>query len=45
MALPEGERPSLAQAACMIDASLEAADRFYPAFDFLVAAARRRKRP
>ncbi len=37
MALPDGERPSLAQAASMIDASLEAADRFYPAFEFLVA--------
>ena len=34
--LPEGERPTLAQAAAMIDAALEAADRFYPAFSFLV---------
>lgn len=34
--LPEGERPTLAQAAAMIDAALEAADRFYPAFDFLI---------
>ena len=37
MALPEGERPTLAQAASMIDAAMEAADRFYPAFDFLLA--------
>ena len=36
MALPEGERPTLAQAASMIDAAMEAADRFYPAFDFLL---------
>ncbi len=36
MALPDGERPSLAQAATMIDAAMEAADRFHPAFDFLV---------
>ena len=35
MSLPDGERPSLAQTASMIDAALEAADRFYPAFDFL----------
>src|SRR6202161_1925935 len=38
MALPEGERPTLAQAASMIDAAMEAADRFYPAFDFLLAS-------
>ena len=37
MALPTGERPTLAQAASMIDAAVEAADRFYPAFDFLLA--------
>jgi hypothetical protein len=36
MALPHGERPTLAQAASMIDAAVEASDRFYPAFDFLV---------
>ena len=36
MSLPGGERPTLAQAASMIDAAVEAADRFYPAFDFLV---------
>ena len=36
LALPGGERPSLAQTASMIDAGLEAADRFYPAFEFLV---------
>jgi hypothetical protein len=37
MALMTGERPTLAQAAAMIDIAVEAADRFYPAFDFLVA--------
>jgi hypothetical protein len=31
-----GEQPSLAQAAAMIDVAVEGADRFYPAFDFLV---------
>lgn len=36
MSLPGGERPTLAQAASMIDAAVEAADRFYPAFDFLM---------
>jgi hypothetical protein len=36
MALPDAERPSMAQAASMIDAAVEAADRFYPAFDFLI---------
>jgi hypothetical protein len=36
MALPHGERPTMAQAASMIDAAVEAADRFYPAFDFLL---------
>ncbi len=36
LALPQGERPTLAQAASMIDAAMEAADRFYPAFDFLL---------
>ncbi|MBA3811368.1 MAG: YbjN domain-containing protein [Caulobacteraceae bacterium] len=36
MALPEGDRPSMAQTASMIDAAVEAADRFYPAFDFLI---------
>ena len=35
LALPAGERPTMAQAASMIDAAVEAADRFYPAFDFL----------
>ena len=30
------ERPTLAQAASMIDAAIEAADRYYPAFDFMV---------
>ncbi len=36
MALPPGEQPTLAGAASMIDAAVEAADRFYPAFDFLL---------
>ena len=36
MAMPSGERPTLSQAASMIDAAVEAADRFYPAFDFLI---------
>jgi hypothetical protein len=36
IALPSGERPTLAQAASMIDAAVESADRFYPAFDFLL---------
>ena len=36
MALPTGERPTLAQAASMIDAAVEAGDRFYPAFDFML---------
>jgi hypothetical protein len=35
MALMTNEQPSLAQAAAMIDVAMEAADRFYPAFDFL----------
>ncbi len=35
MSLPDGERPSMAQTASMIDAAMEAADRFYPAFNFL----------
>jgi hypothetical protein len=38
LALPAGERPTMAQAASMIDAAMEAADRFYPAFDFLLAS-------
>ena len=40
LGLPHGERPTLAQAASMIDAAVEAADRFYPAFDFLIAGAK-----
>lgn len=36
LAVPEGERPTLAQAASMIDAAVEAADRYFPAFDFLL---------
>lgn len=35
LALPHGERPTLAQAASMIDAAVEASDRFLPAFNFL----------
>jgi hypothetical protein len=40
MALTTGEQPSLAQAAAMIDIAMEGADRFYPAFDFLVRGAK-----
>jgi hypothetical protein len=40
MALSAGEQPSLAQAAAMIDVAMEGADRFYPAFDFLVRGSR-----
>ena len=40
MSLMTGERPSLAQAAAMIDVAMEAADRFYPAFDFLVGGSK-----
>ncbi len=40
MALPDDERPSMAQTASMIDAAMEAADRFYPAFDFLINQAK-----
>ena len=36
MALMTGERPTLAQAAAMIDVAMEAADRFYPAYDFMI---------
>ncbi len=36
LSLPGAERPTLASAASMIDAAMEAADRFYPAFDFLI---------
>ena len=36
LSLPDGERPTLAQAASMIDAAVEAADRFHPAFDFMI---------
>ncbi|CAL1692574.1 hypothetical protein MMB232_02748 [Brevundimonas subvibrioides] len=36
LALPHGERPTLAQAASMIDAAVEASDRYYPAFDFMI---------
>jgi hypothetical protein len=40
LSLPTGERPTLAQAASMIDAAVEAADRYYPAFDFLLKGAK-----
>ena len=40
LSVPHGERPTLAQAASMIDAAVEAADRFYPAFDFLLKGAK-----
>ena len=40
MTLPHGERPTMAQAASMIDTAVEAADRFYPAFDFLLRGAK-----
>jgi hypothetical protein len=40
MALCTGEQPSLAQAAAMIDICVEAADRFFPAFDFLLRGAK-----
>jgi hypothetical protein len=40
MSLPDAERPSTAQTASMIDAAVEAADRFYPAFDFLLSGAK-----
>ena len=40
LGLPDGERQTPAQAASMIDAAMEAADRFYPAFDFLIAGAK-----
>ena len=36
MALTTGDRPTLAQAAAMIDVAMEAADRFYPAYDFMI---------
>lgn len=36
LSLPSSERPTMAQAASMIDAAMEAADRFYPAFDFMI---------
>ena len=38
--LPTGERPTLAQSASMIDSAVEAADRFYPAFDFLLTGSK-----
>ena len=40
LSLPGGERPTLAQAAAMIDAAVETADRFHPAFDFLLRGAK-----
>lgn len=41
LALPHGERPTLAQAASMIDAAVEAADRYFPAFDYMVRGMKR----
>ena len=41
LALPLGERPTLAQAASMIDAAVEAADRYYPAFDFMIRGSKK----
>ncbi len=41
MALPLGERPTLAQAASMIDAAVAAADRYFPAFEFLTRGLKR----
>ena len=40
MTLTANEQPSLAQAAGMIDVAVEAADRFFPAFDFLAKGAK-----
>ena len=40
MALSSNEQPSLSQAAAMIDVCVEAADRFFPAFDFLLRGAK-----
>ncbi len=40
LSLPDGERPTLAQAASMIDAAVEAADRFHPAFNFMIRGAK-----
>jgi len=36
LARPTGERPTLAEAASMIDAAVETADRYFPAFDFMI---------
>ncbi|MBB5660138.1 YbjN domain-containing protein [Brevundimonas halotolerans] len=41
LALPHGERPTLSQAASMIDAAIDAADRYFPAFDYLVRGGRK----
>ena len=41
MVLTTGERPTLAQAASMIDAAVEAADRYYPAFDFMIRGSKK----
>ena len=40
MGLFGAERPTPGQTAAMIDVAMEAADRFYPAFDFLLAGAK-----
>jgi hypothetical protein len=41
LAVRQGERPTLAQAASMIDAAIEAADRYYPAFDFMIRGSKK----
>jgi hypothetical protein len=40
MPLMTGEQPTLSQAAAMIDVAVECADRFYPAFEFLIRGAK-----
>ena len=40
MALMTNVQPTLAQAAAMIDIAVDGADRFFPAFDFLVRGAK-----
>jgi hypothetical protein len=40
LSVPEGERPTLAQAASMIDGAVDAAERFFPAFEFLLGGAK-----
>jgi len=40
MALLTGEQPTLAQAAAMIDVAVDGADRFFPAFEFMIKGAK-----